>query len=100
MNAQVVRAKDDAEAADRKVRVAKAMADTLAAALAEIDRKRQDISGFSVHLRRIPEDLQEARLEKQLAVAYERIADAVVESQDAHSRLRMLVQEMPSRGGE
>jgi transcriptional regulator with XRE-family HTH domain len=95
LDERVVRARGIAEDARRRLRVAREMAKTISAELAELDRK-----ATLIQMPPAPEQRHAARLEKQLAVAYEQIADATVEYQDAQARVREREQEAPSGGGD
>ncbi|HET6752613.1 MAG TPA: hypothetical protein VFH23_01520 [Jiangellaceae bacterium] len=78
----------------RRLRVAKEHAKTITAELAKLDANAK-----LLRIPPSPEMRQAERLEKQLGVAYEQIADATVEYQDAQARVREREQEAPS-GGE
>jgi transcriptional regulator with XRE-family HTH domain len=94
LNERVVTARAIADDVHRRLRVAKEHAKTITAELAKLDTNAK-----LLQVPPSPEMRHAARLEKQLGVAYEQIADVTVEYQDAQARVREREQEAPS-GGE
>jgi transcriptional regulator with XRE-family HTH domain len=84
-NERLVQAQHEADAAVRRWRVAREMANTIIEELAEFDRKHPASSPLP-----LMKPNQMVRLESRLGVAYEQIAEAKVEVEDAEARLRAI----------
>jgi hypothetical protein len=101
-NTRYAEAQQEVDAAHHRWRVAREMAKVITDELAELDRQHPS----SPHDRMsaaigyvTPADQQRRRLETRLEVAYDRIAEAKVEAEDASNRLWAIRQAM-SQGSD
>jgi transcriptional regulator with XRE-family HTH domain len=92
--ARIVRARAAVEDASRKVHVAQAKIDTITRELADIDRRAPLIPNPFPSA----EGRQTERLERMLDGAYDMLAEATADQQDAHVRLRRLLEDSRSAG--
>jgi transcriptional regulator with XRE-family HTH domain len=96
-NSRVVAAHSEVEALRRRYRVARELASTITAELAELDQNHPATAIDAMSFRTSPTSAQRRRLETRLEVAYDQIAETKVDMDEAEMNLLTIQREIHGR---